>query len=59
MMPYRVAATALWIPLVQMQLHTTALDGYFQVQMELLNSCGGSLVDWSVKPYPERAGLEG
>lgn len=58
MMAYRVAATTLWIPTVQMQLHTTTLDGYLQVQMELLKSCGGFLVDWSLKLSPECVGLD-
>lgn len=49
MVAYRVAATTLWIPMVQMQLHTTTLDGYLQVQMELRKLCGGLLVDWSLK----------
>lgn len=57
-MAYRVAATTLWIPMVQMQLHTTTLDGYLQVQMELLKSCGGFLVDWSLKLSPECVGLD-
>lgn len=57
-MAYRVAATTLWIPMVQMQLHTTTLDGHHQVQMELLESCGGFLVAWSQKVNPECAGLE-
>lgn len=39
-------------------VHTTTLDGHLQVEMELLESCGGCLVDWSQKVNPECAGLE-
>lgn len=52
-MAYRVAATTLWIPMVQMLLHRTTLDGNLQVSMELLKLCGGFVVDWS-----QGAGLE-
>lgn len=55
----RVTTTTLWILMVQMQLHSTTLDGYFQVQMEQLDSCGGSLVDLAVKLNPGCVGLEG
>lgn len=56
MMPYGVAATTLWIPMVQMQFHTTTHDGFLQVQMVLPESCGGLLVDQSVNLNPECAG---
>lgn len=55
-MPDGVAATTLWIPIVQLQFHTTTHDGFLQVQMVLPESCGGLLVDKSVKLNPECAG---
>lgn len=59
MMAYRVAATTLWIPMLQMQFHRTTLDGPPQVQMELLKLCGRSLVDWSLQTEPRVCGVRG
>lgn len=58
-MVYRVAATTLWIPMLQMQFHRTTLDGSPQVQMELLKLCGGFLVDWSLETEPGVCGVSG